>query len=44
MKLKWAAKAPAFDRIKNFDHHDLTTKHYFRYSRSPNVDEIKIYF
>ena len=28
----------AFDRIKNFDHHDLTAKHlYFRCSRSSNV-------
>ena len=35
---------PAFDRIKNFDHHDLTVKHCcFGFSRSPDVDRIKIF-
>ena len=29
MKSKWAARPPAFDRIKIFDHHDLTAKHCF---------------
>ena len=24
MKVKWAARPPAFDKIKIFDHHDLT--------------------
>ena len=34
----------AFDRTKNFDYHDLTAKHcYFGWSRSPNVDGIKIF-
>ena len=34
----------AFDRTKNFDHHDLTAKHcYFGCSRSPDVDETKIF-
>ena len=33
----------AFDRIKTFDHHDLTAKHcLFGCSRSPDVDGIKI--
>ena len=32
-------RLPAFDRITNFDHHDLTAKHcYFECSRSPDVD------
>ena len=36
-------RSPAFDRIKTFDHHDLTAKHYyFGCSRSPDVDGIKI--
>ena len=35
---------PAFDRIKTFDHHDLTAKHcYFVCTRSPDVDGIKIF-
>ena len=37
---------PAFDRIKSFDHHDLTAKLVallFGCSRSPDVDEIKIF-
>ena len=41
MKLKWVAwpRPPAFDKIKNFDHNDLTAKHcYFSCSRSPDVD------
>ena len=43
MKSKWVAKA-VFDRIKNFDHHDLTAKHYyFGCLRSPDVDGIKIF-
>ena len=34
----------AFDMILNFDHHDLTAEHcYFRCSRSPDVDGIKIF-
>ena len=38
------SRPPAFDRIKNFDHHDLTAKHcYFGCSRSPDVDGIKIF-
>ena len=43
MELKWVAKASAFDRTKNIDHHDLTAKHYFGRSRSPDVDGIKIF-
>ena len=34
---------PAFDRIKIFDHYDLTAEHcYFRCSKSPDGDGIKI--
>ena len=37
-------RPPAFDRIKTFDHHDLTAKHcYFVCTRSPDVDRIKIF-
>ena len=37
-------RPPAFDRIKNFDYHDLIAKHcYFGCSRSPDVDGIKIF-
>ena len=44
MKSTWAAKASAFDRIKNADHHDLTAKHcYFECSKFPDVDRIKIF-
>ena len=34
----------AFDKIKKFDYHNLTAKYcYFRCSRSPDVDGIKIF-
>ena len=40
----WLPRPPAFDRIKNFDHYDLTAKHcYFGCSRSSDVvDRVKI--
>ena len=35
---------PGFDRLESFGHDELTTKHcYFRCSRSPDVDGIKIF-
>ena len=35
---------PGFDRFESFDHDELTAKHcYFRCSRSPDVDGIKIF-
>ena len=35
---------PGFDRLESFDHDELTAKHcYFRCSRPPNVDGIKIF-
>ena len=35
---------PNFDRFESFDHDELTAKHcYFRSSRSPDVDGIKIF-
>ena len=37
--------SPGFDRFKSFGHEDLTAKHcYFRSSRPPDVDKIKIFF
>ena len=33
-----------FDRFESFGDHELTVKHcYFRYSKPPDVDEIKIF-
>ena len=44
MKVKWAARPPTFDKIKIFDHHDLTAEQcYFGCSRSPDVDGIKVF-
>ena len=35
---------PTFDRLESFGHDELTAKHcYFRCSRPPDVDGIKIY-
>ena len=35
---------PSFDRFESFGHDKFTTKHcYFRCSRSPDVDGIKIF-
>ena len=35
---------PGFDRLESFDHDELTAKHcYFRCSRPPDVDGIKIF-
>ena len=35
---------PGFDRLKSFGHDELTAKHcYFRCSRPPDVDGIKIF-
>ena len=35
---------PGIDRFENFDHDELTAKHrYFRCSRTPDVDGIKIF-
>ena len=35
---------PGFDRLESFGHDELTAKHYyFRCSRPPDVDEIKIF-
>ena len=35
---------PGFDRLESFGHDELTAKHcYFRYSRPPDVDGIKIF-
>ena len=37
-------RPPGFNRFENFGHYDLTAKHcYFRYSRPPDVDGIKIF-
>ena len=35
---------PGFDRLESFDHNELTAKYcYFRCSRPPDVDGIKIF-
>ena len=35
---------PGFDRLESFGHDELTAKHrYFRCSRPPDVDGIKIF-
>ena len=34
---------PGFHRFENFGHGELTAKRYFRCSRSPDVDGIKIF-
>ena len=34
---------PGFDRLERFGHDELTAKHYFRCSRPPDVDGIKIF-
>ena len=34
---------PGFDRFESFGHDELTAKHYFRCSRPPDVDGIKIF-
>ena len=35
---------PGFDRLESFGHNELTAKHcYFRCSRPPDVDGIKIF-
>ena len=35
---------PSFDRLESFGHDELTAKHcYFRCSRPPDVDGIKIF-
>ena len=35
---------PDFDRLESFGHNELTAKHcYFRCSRPPDVDGIKIF-
>ena len=35
---------PGFDRFESFGHDELTAKHcYFRFSRPPDVDGIKIF-
>ena len=35
---------PGFNRLESFGHDELTAKHcYFRYSRPPDVDGIKIF-
>ena len=36
---------PGFDRLDSFGYDELTAKHYyFRCSRPPNVDGIKIFY
>ena len=30
---------PGFDRLESFGHDELTAKHYFRWSRPPDVDD-----
>ena len=36
--------SPGFDRFENFGHNEFTTKHcYFRCSRPPDVDGVKIF-
>ena len=32
-----------FDRFESFGHDELTAKHYFRCSRLPDVDGIKLF-
>ena len=37
-------KPPGFDRFESFGHDELTAKHcYFRCSRPPDVDGIKVF-
>ena len=44
MKSNWQPMPPGFDRFESFGHDELTAKHrYFRYSRSPDADGIKIF-
>ena len=44
MKPNGGPMPPDFDRLENFGHEELTAKHcYFRCSRPPDVDGIKIF-
>ena len=44
VKLNGEPMPPGFDSFENFGHDELTAKHcYFRSSRSPDVDGIKIF-
>ena len=44
VKLNGEPMPPGFDRFENFGHDELTAKHcYFRSSRPPDVDGIKIF-
>ena len=40
----WPINPPGFDRLESFGHDELTAEHgYFRCSRPPDVDGIKIF-
>ena len=44
MKSNGRPMPPGFDRLESFGHDELTAKHcYFRCSRPPDVDGIKIF-
>ena len=44
VKMEWAARPPAFDRITSFNHDDLTAINcYFRCSKPFDVGGIKIF-
>ena len=44
MKSNGRPRTPGFYRFESFGHDDLTAKHcYFRYSRPPDIDGIKIF-